>query len=554
MNGIRFLIIILAFSSVLVFSKSNSGSSKVLAVVGNYKITLEQFSDRYKDYLVYSGVQDNIQLRYSILNNMVNEILLRNYDNNSRIYKNPEYKKEIKWAKKQTVLAFLKDREIYAKITAPENEIREAYRRSNIKLAVRHLYARTKKEADNLYHLLKIGVDFKKLAKQVFTDSILQNNGGYLGYITWGQTDPNFEDTAYSLNVGEISKPVRTAEGYSIIKLEDKIVDPLMTETDYLNKRHKIERGVKINKKKACENAYIKKIFGDNKIEYNNKSIENILNDLKNSEAGNIEFNAKAENIPYCVKYKGIDYSQKEIENLLSQTPRYNLEKLVDEKAVKSGILGLLMQKKLLTIAEEKGYDTTSYVASTLSKLQNEIYLKYKRNEILSQVNIPDSDLYEYYNENIAYYSSENEMNVQEILLQNPDTLSFVKEKLKEGEKFGELAEKYSLRKWSSRNKGEMGLAPVSNYGEFKDTLWNAPIGKIIGPFKIDKYFDFFKVIQKKDGKPVDFNLVKSQILYNVRNERGFPYMKRHIDSLSKKIDIKINEDILKNYSLNLAG
>ena len=554
MNGIRFLIIILAFSSVLVFSKSNSGSSKVLAVVGNYKITLEQFSDRYEDYLVYSGVQDNIQLRYSILNNMVNEILLRNYDNNSRIYKNPEYKKEIKWAKKQTVLAFLKDREIYAKITASENEIREAYRRSNIKLAVRHLYARTKKEADNLYHLLKIGVDFKKLAKQVFTDSILQNNGGYLGYITWGQTDPNFEDTAYSLNVGEISKPVRTAEGYSIIKLEDKIVDPLMTETDYLNKRHKIERGVKINKKKACENAYIKKIFGDNKIEYNNKSIENILNDLKNSEAGNIEFNAKAENIPYCVKYKGIDYSQKEIENLLSQTPRYNLEKLVDEKAVKSGILGLLMQKKLLTIAEEKGYDTTSYVASTLSKLQNEIYLKYKRNEILSQVNIPDSDLYKYYNENIAYYSSENEMNVQEILLQNPDTLSFVKEKLKEGEKFGELAEKYSLRKWSSRNKGEMGLAPVSNYGEFKDTLWNAPIGKIIGPFKIDKYFDFFKVIQKKDGKPVDFNLVKSQILYNVRNERGFPYMKRHIDSLSKKIDIKINEDILKNYSLNLAG
>lgn len=554
MNGIRFLIIILAFSSVLVFSKSNSGSSKVLAVVGNYKITLEQFSDRYKDYLVYSGVQDNIQLRYSILNNMVNEILLRNYDNNSRIYKNPEYKKEIKWAKKQTVLAFLKDREIYAKITAPENEIREAYRRSNIKLAVRHLYARTKKEADNLYHLLKIGVDFKKLAKQVFTDSILQNNGGYLGYITWGQTDPNFEDTAYSLNVGEISKPVRTAEGYSIIKLEDKIVDPLMTETDYLNKRHKIERGVKINKKKACEDAYIKKIFGDNKIEYNNKSIENILNDLKNSEAGNIEFNAKAENIPYCVKYKGIDYSQKEIENLLSQTPQYNLEKLVDEKAVKSGILGLLMQKKLLTIAEERGYDTTSYVASTLSKLQNEIYLKYKRNEILSQVNIPDSDLYKYYNENIAYYSSENEMNVQEILLQNPDTLSFVKEKLKEGEKFGELAEKYSLRKWSSRNKGEMGLAPVSNYGEFKDTLWNAPIGKIIGPFKIDKYFDFFKVIQKKDGKPVDFNLVKSQILYNVRNERGFPYMKRHIDSLSKKIDIKINEDILKNYSLNLAG
>ncbi len=96
-------------------------------------------------------------------------------------------------------------------------------RRSQEKLAVRHLYAKTKKEADRLYELLQKGASFNELAKQIFTDTALQNSGGYLGYITWGDTDPAFEDAAYSLKVGEISKPVKTAQGYSIIKLDNKI-------------------------------------------------------------------------------------------------------------------------------------------------------------------------------------------------------------------------------------------------------------------------------------------------------------------------------------------
>ena len=87
-----------------------------------------------------------------------------------------------------------------------------------------------------------------------------------------------------------------------------------------------------------------------------------------------------------------------------------------------------------------------------------------------------------------------------------------------------------------------------------KDTLWNTPIGKVIGPIKIEGYFGFFKVIQKQDGQPISFNMVKPQILYAVRNEKGFPYMKKHIDTLSKKVSIKVNEDILKSYKINLAG
>jgi parvulin-like peptidyl-prolyl isomerase len=549
-----FFIIILTFAPALIFSHSNLKDSKVLAVVGSHQITFNEFNNRYEDYLIYSGVQDNLQLRFSILNNMVNEILLQNYDDNSKINNNSEYKKEIKWAKNETILAFLKDQEIYSKIVVSDEELREAFKRSNVKLAVRHLYAPTEEAANKLYELLKIGVSFEQLAKQVFTDSILQNNGGYLGYISWGQTDPGFENAAYALKVGEISKPVKTAQGYSVIKLEDRVENPLISENDFLNKKHKLERAVKISKKIPYEKVYLKKIFWENKIEFNEKAIKNILNDLRKKDYNIEAVSSSKTNYENSAFYQGKKYSLSELKTLLDEVPKYNLEKLSSVKNIKEAILGILMQNKLLKIADNKGYDTLSYVKDTFNKLANNIFLNYKRTEVINKINISDSELVKYYNDNISYFLNENEMNVKEIIIGDPLIVINVKEKLTSGYDFGKLAEKFSLRKWSAENKGEIGLSPVSKYGELKDTLWKTPLGKIIGPMKIGKYFGFFKVIAKQDGKPEDFDFVKPKILNAVRNEKGFPYMKKHLEDLSKKIDIKISDEMIKNYKINLAG
>ena len=216
---------------------------------------------------------------------MIDEILLRQYDDNSKVYGNPEYKKEIASARKEAVLAFLKDQEVYAKITVTDEELRAAYQRSKVKLSVRHLYAPTENEAENLYRLVKMGVSFKELAKQVFTDTTLRNNGGSLGYITWGYTNPNFESVAYSLKVGEVSRPVKTAQGYSIIKVDDRIEDPFTTETEFLNRKHKLERTLKIDKKRPYEKAYLERVFDTSKVTFNKKALEEVFTDLKNMEA-----------------------------------------------------------------------------------------------------------------------------------------------------------------------------------------------------------------------------------------------------------------------------
>ncbi len=361
---------------------------------GTTQITYKQFKDRYEDYLVYTGVKDNKRARYAILNNMINEVLLRQFDDNSKVYNNPEYKKEISWARKEVVLAFLKDQEVYAKITVSDQEVRTTYKRSKVKVSVRHLYAPTESEAENLYRLVKMGVSFKELAKQVFTDTALRNNGGSLGFITWGDTDPNFESAAYSLRIGEVSRPVKTAEGYSIIKVDDRIEDPFTTETEFLNRKNKLERTLKIDKKRSYEKAYLERVFDTSKVKFNEKALEAVFNDLKDFENTSIESNDHStKNYQVCVQYKKKKYSAKEIENKILEVPEYNRNFVTDVKRLKDAVLGLVMQDVLLALAKDKGYDTTSYVAETFDNLANNIYLNYKRNEVLVLVPVADSEV-----------------------------------------------------------------------------------------------------------------------------------------------------------------
>ena len=42
--------------------------------------------------------------------------------------------------------------------------------------------------------------------------------------------------------IGEISEPVKLPNGYSIIKVEDKVTRPIITEPEYLSKKNKFEQ------------------------------------------------------------------------------------------------------------------------------------------------------------------------------------------------------------------------------------------------------------------------------------------------------------------------
>lgn len=66
------------------------------------------------------------------------------------------------------------------------------------------------------------GADFAKLAEQNSDDLGSKRQGGDLGWVSKGDTDPAFEAALFALHKGQVSDPVLSSEGYHVIWLRDE--------------------------------------------------------------------------------------------------------------------------------------------------------------------------------------------------------------------------------------------------------------------------------------------------------------------------------------------
>ena len=81
---------------------------------------------------------------------------------------------------------------------------------------------RAKQRIDSIYQALKAGADFAELARKCSDDKGSAANGGELPWIEHGQTLKEFEDQAYRLEVGGMSRPFVSPAGWHIVLLRDK--------------------------------------------------------------------------------------------------------------------------------------------------------------------------------------------------------------------------------------------------------------------------------------------------------------------------------------------
>lgn len=113
---------------------------------------------------------------------------------------------------------------------------------------------KVKAEAQTVLDKITQGADFSAMAKEYSKDPGSAENGGDLGFFGRGQMVPAFEESAFSLNPGDVSELIESSFGFHIIKLtsiEGGESKPLETVKD------KIIESIQFDQ---VENSYFEKV------------------------------------------------------------------------------------------------------------------------------------------------------------------------------------------------------------------------------------------------------------------------------------------------------
>jgi len=170
----------------------------------NFKIYFEN-DEEYKNYLTQNNMTEE-----SIKGELSNEILINHY-----------------------VISKIEN------IVPSDAELKKLFDdlRMNVKVKASHILVNTEDEAQKVLERINNGEDFAALAKELSIDTASGANGGDLDYFEYVKMVKPFSEAAFSMEIGEVSKPVQSDFGYHIIKVTDKIVDEektVDTEKDWL--------------------------------------------------------------------------------------------------------------------------------------------------------------------------------------------------------------------------------------------------------------------------------------------------------------------------------
>ncbi|VXB73060.1 peptidyl-prolyl cis-trans isomerase [Massilia sp. 9I] len=214
----RLLLALIAVAAAPAFAQN-------LAVVNGKAIPTSRVDEAVKQLVAAGQGEDSPQLRMAIKQEMIarevlmQEAIKQGYD------KKPEVKQALDNARQAIVVNQLA-RDYITKNPVTDAEIKAEYDKFKAQTGdkeyhVRHILLDTEAEANAVIAKIKGGAKFEDLAKQS-KDTGTANTGGDLDWAVPASFGPEFAAGLTGLQKGAVTeKPVKTANGFHVIKLDD---------------------------------------------------------------------------------------------------------------------------------------------------------------------------------------------------------------------------------------------------------------------------------------------------------------------------------------------
>ncbi len=384
------LFTVLPFLSVFIVICMHSCEQSMMqpiVEINNEVITLNTYISKYKDFLQQTSLQDNLANRYTLLHSLIDEVLIINYMHRNHSDQIPIYNRHKQRIYDQLLLNEYFDFTIGKQMEVTDEELRTLLTWSKTTLHVRHLYAKDFNGITQIQYALENGKPWEKCAEMTFKDSLLQSNGGDLGWIRMGDMDPAFEYAAFQLEDMQISSPIKTQHGYSIIQILEKEKDVFITEQEFQLEKDWLQLKAVQYKKMPAIRDFTDRQVEEMEINFNEDDLKEFLSAvIENKESTNIYSNS-----PFVSFKNGNYWTAKQTYEKLDNLSSRQYKRINNMDNLTNIIKGLAAREKMLVHAEELELSTHARFTELLERH----YHVYLVNQCLEQLFNPNEQLHQ---------------------------------------------------------------------------------------------------------------------------------------------------------------
>lgn len=166
------------------------------------------------------------QGRNQLVEQLISFELFYNYGKDSGLDQSEEFIERLEILKRETLTQVAIEK-VISEATVTDKEVEDYYNankdmfRAGETVVASHILVDSEELATEVIEKIKGGLSFKDAAAE-YSSCPSSAQGGNLGQFGRGQMVPEFEESAFSLELGVLSEPVKTQFGYHLIIVDSK--------------------------------------------------------------------------------------------------------------------------------------------------------------------------------------------------------------------------------------------------------------------------------------------------------------------------------------------
>ncbi|HUF09344.1 MAG TPA: peptidylprolyl isomerase [Rhodothermales bacterium] len=525
-----------------------------VARVGDQTISPARFLNEYRNHLGRTGQHDSPRLRRYFLDGLINKKLFVFQAREQGVAEGPEFEFAVDRIRSKLLIDAYTAYVIYEGASVDENDLLDMFARMNTQLKARHLYARTYEAAQRLSERLQNGESFEDLAREVFQDSTLAHSGGSVGYFGFDEMDPAFENAAYSLKPGEISPPVRTAQGYSIIQLEDRFLHPLLTETEFASRKDRVQRYATVRKRFDSRKQHVRQILKELDVRIDEVTLEKLWRRIRQDRA---PFDFDEENllnvtlISFTDADRRIEWTVSDFREAAVFVPEEQRAAITGLDAFTQFLEGLIVREEMIRRADALSmHDEPLFVETMEAAVDDWIYEAYRK-RFAGSVVVPEDSVGGYFDRFGHEFTVPERRLVREVLVDNRSLAEEILQRSKETP-FERLAAEYSIRPGSRPAGGSLGYVARDQLGVLAESVFGAAEDEVLGPFEIQGRYAVLKVGERLPARPAGLEEVRGEIRERLRTVHEQRLLRDEVSGLKTKFTVLVADSVL--YSIPLSN